>query len=96
MPFHWVRIPSSDPEKRRAAGSRICKRHNATLCCDDQIFYDRQGEAYALVKLPDDPDPCDEGALLRDLRAIKVMFLVNATEQKALVPAKSRRAPRRA
>ena len=83
MPFHWVRIPSSDPEERRAAVSDICKSHNAILCCDGQIFYDRQGKAYALVKVPE--DPCDEGALLRELRAIKVIFLVDATEQKALL-----------
>lgn len=82
MPFHWLKIGSSDPEERRAAVIEICKRHNATLGCDEQIFYDRQGQAYALVTVPE--DPCDEGALLRELGAIEVLYLLDATEQKAL------------
>ena len=53
MPFHWLRIPSSPPQKRRDDVEKICKEHGARLC-EQQTFYDQDGQAYALVEVPGD------------------------------------------
>jgi hypothetical protein len=78
MPFHWVKIPSSPPIERRDRVREICKEHDARLAFD-QIFYDPEGGAYALVQGPD--DPCEAGKLFEELKAIKVLLLVDADEK---------------
>jgi hypothetical protein len=79
MPFHWVKITSSPPVERRDEVKAICEAHNARLAFD-QIFYDPEGSAYALVRGPDD-DSCEAGKLFAELNAIKVVFLVDADEK---------------
>lgn len=78
MPFHWVKFTSSPPIERRDKVREICEAHNARLAFD-QIFYDPEGSAYALVQGPD--DSCEAGRLFEDLNSIKVLFLVDADEK---------------
>ena len=83
MPFHWVKIPSSPPIERREEVKKICEEHDARLAFD-QIFYDPEGSAYALVQGPN--DSCQAGKLFRELHAIKVLLLVDADEKEDTSP----------
>jgi hypothetical protein len=78
VPFHWVRIGSSPPRERRDQVRDICRRHGGRLC-ENQIFYDGQGQAHALVELPADEKQYD--ALLTELDAHDWLGLVHADEQ---------------
>jgi hypothetical protein len=78
MPYHWVRIPSSPPRERRNDVWDICFRHGGRLC-ENQIFYDDEDVAHALVQLPDDPDA--QLALLEELGADSFIGLVAADEK---------------
>ena len=75
MPFHWLRIPSSPPQKRRDDVEKICKEHGARLC-EQQTFYDQDGQAYALVEVPGD-----------EARVEQLLTRLNATSWKGLVHA---------
>ena len=44
MPFHWVKIVSSPPVKRRDDVKKICHDHGADLI-GGQIFYDEQSSS---------------------------------------------------
>ena len=81
MPFHWVRISSSPPKKRRNEVAEICRRHNAKLC-ENQIFYD-DDNVHALIQTPD--DPAQVQALLADpeLGALEWLGKVDADEKEA-------------
>jgi hypothetical protein len=78
MPFHWVRIRSSPPRERRDEVREICRRHGGRLC-ENEIYYDEQGQAHALVELPADGKQVD--GLLADLGAQDWLGLVHAEEQ---------------
>jgi hypothetical protein len=78
MPYHWVRIPSSPPRARRNDVWDICFRHGARLC-ENQIFYDSEDGAHALIQLPDNADA--QMALLEELGAISFTGLVGADEK---------------
>jgi hypothetical protein len=78
VPFHWTRLPSSPPRERRDNVREICRRHGGRLC-DDQVYYDAEGQAHALVQLP-----ADEGAqraLLDELEAQDWLGLIDADEK---------------
>jgi hypothetical protein len=79
MPYNWVRIPSSPPIERWEQVKGILGKYEGASLAFDEIFYDREGNAYALVEVP--ADPCEVGKLLADLKAIKVLFLVDAHEK---------------
>jgi hypothetical protein len=78
MPYHWVKIPSSPPRERRNEVWDICHRHGARLC-ENEIYYDEQDQAYALVELPEEDDRLQ--SLLEELGAISYAGLVNADER---------------
>lgn len=80
MPFHWVKIVSSPPVKRRDDVKKICHAHGADLI-GGQIYYDDvEGAAYALVQGPDGEQ--GQSALLDELGALEWLGLVDA-DQKA-------------
>ncbi len=78
MPFHWIRITSSPPQKRRDDVKKICKDYGARLC-EEQTFYDGDGQAYALVELPAETPRVEE--LLDELNATSWKGLVHADEK---------------
>jgi hypothetical protein len=78
MPYHWVLIPSSPPDKRRTEVAEICRSHNARLC-ERQTYYDEQGQARVLIQVPD--DEAEIVALLEELGATAALGLVDADEQ---------------
>ena len=81
MPFHWVKIKSSPPVKRRDDVKRICHDHGADLI-GGQIFYDEaEGTAFALVKGPDGEK--GQSDLLEALQAEQWVGLVDADEKAA-------------
>jgi hypothetical protein len=86
MPYHWVRIGSSPPRKRREQVHDICRAYGARLC-ERQIYYDAaQGQAYALIDVRDGKDisglisKLQEELLDEDRQS---MALVDADEQDA-------------
>ena len=78
MPFHWVAIPSSPPRERRDDVREICRRHGGRLC-ENQVYYDEQGAAHALVELPGDEGKQHD--LLDELNAEEWLGLVHADEK---------------
>jgi hypothetical protein len=78
MPYHWVKIPSSPPRERRNDVWDICHRNGGRLC-ENEIYYDEQDQAYALVELPADSDR--QQLLLEELGAISFTGLVHADER---------------
>lgn len=81
MPFHWVKIGSSPPVKRRNDVKKICNDHGADLI-GNQIYYDESvGTAFALVKGPDGEQGQQD--LLNALAALEWIGLVDADEKAA-------------
>lgn len=81
MPFHWVKIGSSPPVKRRNDVKKICNDHGADLI-GNQIYYDEAvGTAFALVKGPDGEQGQQD--LLNALAALEWIGLVDADEKAA-------------
>jgi hypothetical protein len=78
MPYNWVPIPSSPPRARRNDVWDICFRHGGRLC-ENQIFYDSDDVAYALIQLPDTSD--SQLAFLEELGAISYTAFVAADEK---------------
>jgi hypothetical protein len=81
VPFHWVKIVSSPPVKRRDDVKKICHDHGADLI-GGQIFYDdEEGSAFALVKGPEGEQGQSE--LLAALGALEWVGLVDANEKES-------------
>ena len=81
MPFHWVKIVSSPPVKRRDDVKKICHDHGADLI-GGQIYYDdAEGAAYALVEGPEGEQGQRE--LLDALGSLQWVGLVDADEKAA-------------
>ena len=81
MPFHWVKIGSSPPVKRRDDVKKICHDHGADLI-GGQIFYDdEEGVAFALVEGPQGEQAQSE--LLAALGALQWVGLVDANEKES-------------
>lgn len=83
MPFHWTRIQASPPKQRRNEVAEICRRHGARLCEND-IFFDDDGDVHALIQVPD--DPAAQKALLDELGASEAKGKVGADEKEAGKP----------
>lgn len=77
MPYHWVRIRSSPPQKRRDDVRTICEENGGRLV-EEQTFYDESGQAYALVEVPGDGAKVEK--LLGELGATSWKGLVHADE----------------
>jgi hypothetical protein len=77
MPYNWVRVPSSPPRGRRDDIREICRRHGARLC-ENQTYYDEDGQAHALIEVR---DPEALQGLLEELEATESTALVDADEQ---------------
>jgi hypothetical protein len=81
VPFHWVKIVSSPPVKRRNDVKKLCNDHGADLV-GGQIYYDdEEGSAFALVKGPDGEQ--EQKALLDALQSLQWIGLVDADEKEA-------------
>ncbi len=78
MPFIWTRIPSSPSRRRRDEVREICTRRGARLC-ENQTYYDAEGNAHALIEVSVHQAELD--ALLEDLEALSWVGLVDADEQ---------------
>jgi hypothetical protein len=78
VPFHWLAITSSPPQQRRDEVREICQRHGGRLC-ENQIYYDEQGVAHALVEVP--ADDGKQRDLLDALGAQEWLGLVHADEK---------------
>jgi hypothetical protein len=48
MPYHWVRIASSDPDERRKEVKEAVEGYEAKLV-GEEIYFDQDGQAYALI-----------------------------------------------
>ncbi len=77
VPFFWARIPSSPPRERRDEVREICRRRGARLA-EDQIYYDAEGMACALIEVS--VHEAEQQALLDDLSPLSWVGLVNADE----------------
>jgi len=78
MPYNWMKIHSSPAKQRRDEVKDKSKNKGGRLC-EGQIFFDADGQAYALVQVPDDPQ--ERQQLIADLGATSVLGLVDADEQ---------------
>jgi len=78
MPYHWVKIPSSPPKQRRDEVKGKANGKGGGLV-GNQIFYDGQGQAYALIKDP--PDAAALQELLSELGATDAVPLQDADEK---------------
>jgi hypothetical protein len=78
MPYNWVRIRSSPPRERRDEVKEICRRNGGRLC-ENQIYYDENDQAHALVELP--AEDAKRQALLQELGATAFIGLVHADEK---------------
>ena len=81
MPFHWVKIVSSPPVKRRDDVKKICHDHGADLVAGQIYYDDAEGTAFALVEGPDGEK--EQQALLDALDALQWVGLVDADEKAA-------------
>ena len=78
MPYHWLKIPSSPPKQRRDDVKDKTSGKGGNLV-GAQIFYDANGQAYALIKDPGNSGKLQE--LLADLGATESLGLVDADEK---------------
>ena len=78
MPYNWMKIRSSPPKQRRDEVKGKAQGKGGRLC-EGQIFYDANGQAYALVQMPKDQAKKQE--LIADLGGTDVLELVDADEK---------------
>jgi hypothetical protein len=81
MPYHWVKIQSSPPKERRDKANRDAQSNNGHLA-EGQIFYDKTGQAYALVK-HDGNNGNKHTKMLDDLQGTEALGLIDADEKAA-------------
>jgi hypothetical protein len=80
MPYNWMKIHSSPPKQRRDEVKGKSQSKGGRLC-EGQIFYDENGQAYALVEMPSDPAKHQE--LIAELGGTEVLRLLDADEKDA-------------
>jgi hypothetical protein len=80
MPFHWVRISSSPPQKRRDEVKQTCKEYGARLV-GEEIYWDESGQAYALVEWRRDISDDEFEELLGKVGGTSWKGLVHADEK---------------
>jgi hypothetical protein len=78
MPYRWVKITSSPPKQRRDEVKDKASGKGGRLC-ENQIFYDAGGQAFALVQVP--ADPAKEHDILAAIGATESFGLVDADEK---------------
>jgi len=78
VPFIWTKVPSSPPRQRRDEVREICRRRGARLC-EDQIYYDEDGVAHALIEVS--VHEAEKNALIEDLGAYDWIVLADADEK---------------
>jgi hypothetical protein len=80
MPFHWVRIRSSPPQERRDQVKQTCEEYGARLV-GDEVYWDQDGQAYALVEWRNDVSDDEFEELLGKVGGTSWKGLVHADEK---------------
>jgi hypothetical protein len=78
VPYHWVKIPSSPPQERRNDVRKIVRSHDGRLV-SDQTYYDEDGQAFALIEVPE--GGAAREAILEELGAEAWVGLIDADEK---------------
>jgi hypothetical protein len=80
MPHYWVKIPSSPAKERRDVVKAKAQGKGGRLLTDE-IYFDANGQAFALVQVP--ADPAKQQEVLQAIGATSALGLVDADEKDA-------------
>jgi hypothetical protein len=81
VPFHWVRMESSPPDKKLAEVGDACTQAGVTLVTEQIYYGDEDNVAFALIEVPASQTKADLNSLLTALGSIESYGKVDANEK---------------